>query len=443
MRRIRQRLLTGLVTMFCSTGLVAAAPNWALNIIEKGEPACTHHSADGIRLFQFGSIEYYIASWETSNEARVYERVSGKWALKANVPLPSGANPEDSLLAYDLCDQGTPDAVITGAGGVYLQCHSLEAKTNAVLFPHVPTADSPDWMYSMTMDVDGDGDLDIVSGSTCGTPSRGCSEMGWLANPLPTLDPSDAANWNWHTIISERNGGPGINIIMTLMAANMDGDSDLDVFYSDRSNVGYVENQVNDADEEDEKDPTAESNWVRTVIGNSGGKNYMFSDLADLSAGGRDEVITITRPPGTNSEIVYFEYDAGTSSWIEHNFLLPPGVSAKGKAIKAGDIDNDGDLDLVTAYVEADGTHGIVWHKNDGSLTIDQWSFDSISGSTARVLGPTYVMGDGIKFDDLLLHDVDGDGDKDVLTTEEHEGPSSTNLDSNCGMGVLHYENPL
>ena len=42
----------------------------------------------------------------------------------------------------------------------------------------------------------------------------------------------------------------------------------------------------------------------------------------------------------------------------------------------------------------------------------------------------------GSKFDRIELIGLDGDGDLDVLTTEENDGPDS------LGMGVIWYENP-
>jgi hypothetical protein len=44
---------------------------------------------------------------------------------------------------------------------------------------------------------------------------------------------------------------------------------------------------------------------------------------------------------------------------------------------------------------------------------------------------------DRMKYDNLRLVDMDGDGDLDILTTEEGEG------DFTAGEGVLWLENPL
>jgi len=53
----------------------------------------------------------------------------------------------------------------------------------------------------------------------------------------------------------------------------------------------------------------------------------------------------------------------------------------------------------------------------------NKWIYFDISGKK------------GIKFDRIELLDLDGDGDLDILTTEERE--------NNYGLGVIWYENPL
>jgi hypothetical protein len=46
----------------------------------------------------------------------------------------------------------------------------------------------------------------------------------------------------------------------------------------------------------------------------------------------------------------------------------------------------------------------------------------------------------GIKHDNLLLNDLDGDGDLDVITTEENGNTGSYFIAR--GLGLIWYENP-
>ena len=91
-----------------------------------------------------------------------------------------------------------------------------------------------------------------------------------------------------------------------------------------------------------------------------------------------------------------------------------------------GDINGDGKPDLVhsTNTMNDDGKAGIYWVSYTSDPTLNQWTWHELSGSV------------GYKFDRMELLDLDGDGDLDVLTTEENYGPKSK------GLGVMWYENP-
>jgi hypothetical protein len=74
-------------------------------------------------------------------------------------------------------------------------------------------------------------------------------------------------------------------------------------------------------------------------------------------------------------------------------------------------------VDLVLGYSHAEGElSGVVWltYGPDGT-----WRRGEISGAP------------GTKFDNVELEDVDGDGDLDVVTSEQIEQ-----------VGVVWYENP-
>lgn len=45
---------------------------------------------------------------------------------------------------------------------------------------------------------------------------------------------------------------------------------------------------------------------------------------------------------------------------------------------------------------------------------------------------------EGVKYDFILIKDIDGDGDLDVITSEETAADGSKK-----GLGVVWYENPI
>jgi hypothetical protein len=95
--------------------------------------------------------------------------------------------------------------------------------------------------------------------------------------------------------------------------------------------------------------------------------------------------------------------------------------------VSIGDIDLDGRRDLVLSSEQAqNGRRGIVWLRYRESPLRPDWDVFDLSGP------------DGIKFDMNLLLDVDGDGDLDVINSEENDNAR----DGKAGLGVVWYENP-
>ena len=71
--------------------------------------------------------------------------------------------------------------------------------------------------------------------------------------------------------------------------------------------------------------------------------------------------------------------------------------------------------------------HHIVWLRYNQSPFDSTWQAFNISGSQ------------GTKFDLSQLLDMDGDGDLDVVNTEEHHNAEA----GNSGLGLIWYENPV
>ena len=71
------------------------------------------------------------------------------------------------------------------------------------------------------------------------------------------------------------------------------------------------------------------------------------------------------------------------------------------------------------SFAKAQDRSGVVWLSHGGDPRRGTWTRHEISGL------------EGVKFDLVPLLDLDGDGDLDVITTEE-----ITNL------GIIWYENP-
>jgi len=97
-------------------------------------------------------------------------------------------------------------------------------------------------------------------------------------------------------------------------------------------------------------------------------------------------------------------------------------------------VDNAGAPDVAITHSSAgNGKSGVIWLHNAGTQAAPVWERGEISGKD---------VGDGIKFDNVIWYDIDGDGDLDAITSEQNE-PLAGQPGVGPGLGVVWYENPM
>ncbi len=207
---------------------------------------------------------------------------------------------------------------------------------------------------------------------------------------------------------------------MSLIAHDMDGDGDLDIVTSDRRKEGEAMGLrwlSNPGIQGNQREP-----WISHFISPEG-DHPDFIDLADLDGDGDVDIVAPCKDP--NRIDWYERMDASGLKWRAHEIAFPQNMGIS-KAIKIGDMNLDGQLDLALSCASAEGLRsGVVWLEFDSDPRETRWTAHEISGPS------------GIKYDRIELIDLDGDGDLDLMTTEENFGPQSN------GMGVIWYENPV
>ncbi len=232
-------------------------------------------------------------------------------------------------------------------------------------------------------DVDGDGDLDLLSALPL-TSFPGTGVVRWYEND------GAAGGWTLHVVDDDFYGG------YAAAAADLDADGDLDVvaaaFYDrsdDERNGRYTWYENLDG---------AGTSWQKRLIGDQfyGTENVATADIdgdGDLDVYGSS---SLTYLLSQNDDIRWFENVMGDGTvWTQHTVddSFPDAIEAD-----AEDMDGDGDLDIVSV---AYGAHDLAWWENTDGLGV----------SWAKHLISDFTLVDGA----VDAEDLDGDGDADII----------------------------
>jgi hypothetical protein len=207
-------------------------------------------------------------------------------------------------------------------------------------------------------DVDGDGDMDVLSASLQD------DTIAWYEN-------DGNARFSFHVVSSAADGA---NRVTT---ADVDGDGDLDVLSSSYYNdtIAWHENDGSQV-------------FTDRVISSSvNGARGIFA--ADVDGDGDIDAISAS----TYDDTIAWHENDGDESFTAHVITL---FADETSSVSAADVDGDGDIDVLSADPDDDQ---FTWYENDGS------------GGFTKYAVSTNAPG----AESVFAADVDGDGDTDVL----------------------------
>ncbi|XMB66934.1 FG-GAP-like repeat-containing protein [Mycoplasmatota bacterium zrk1] len=243
--------------------------------------------------------------------------------------------------------------------------------------------------YSVhTVDIDGDGDMDVLSASVDD------DTVAWYEN-------DGVGNLTEHIITDVAGGADGPT---SVNAADLDNDGDMDVISSSIYDDAIIWFENNNQ---------VFTEHIITDIG--GGALGMRSiHIADLDSDGDMDVLSASREDDT---IAWYENLGGTFIKDEKHIIIDTAAVNGRWDVYAADLDNDGDMDVLSA---SDDDQAIAWHENLGyNDTLGYAEFSS----------PNLIMTGLISARSVYAADLDNDGDMDVLSASKGDD------------SILWYEN--
>ncbi|GAB5450502.1 MAG: hypothetical protein Hals2KO_08300 [Halioglobus sp.] len=421
---LRHRILfTIVVCAFVAHSSYAPDVYWQQWLIDaSGSGADGVHTGD---INQDGLADV-VSGWEESGDLMLYlnpgPRNVKETAAWSRIDVSGGIameGIEDAAFA-DLDLDGFDDAIISSTEGdtQHLGIHWLDgddiasaaAWHGAVLVP----AERSGYMKARSAQIDGIAGADIVVGTR---DVRGENAgIYWFRAPSGS-HPGNTGRWQRFYI-----GAVDIKTV-TLVIKDMDADGIADIVFAGRNGIGWFRNPGAAALTQA---PSARS-WERIMIAATGSEFAFCDEVAD---GASDIIVATSHRSGMVAKWLK-RLDATGRHWEEYPIVSDTvrnessGRKFVIKGVACGYVNADDKIDVV--FTGSGHGHGVFMMSPRTDIA------SGLAWDTVNLTPHAAYM----KYDNLILLDMDADGDLDILTTEEGQGVFTS------GQGVLWLENPL
>ena len=335
------------------------------------------------------------------------------------------------VFAADVDGDGDIDVLSASRADDKIAWYENDGGSPPTFTEHVITTGEDLARVVFAADINNDGDIDVV------TAARGGNRIVWWEN-----DGGSPPTFTEHVISASADGPLG------LVAADLDDDGDLDVLYSE-----FDDNEIVWAESDGGSPPT----WdVHIISANAVGAGAVAA--ADVNG---DGLIDVLSGSVFDLKLAWYESDGGSPPVFTERIIS---TAHDWRDVVVADLDDDGDTDVLST---AGLDELVVWFENDGEsppvftehvisvgldfpapmvvadidndtdldVAVGSGNSDSLvlwyeSDGGSPPLFTEHVIAMGVEGPDgLFAIDLDADGDTDVL--------SSSTLDST----IAWYEN--
>jgi len=331
-----------------------------------------------------------LSASEGDDKIAWYENLDGQGTFGPQQVITTSANYAQSVYSVDLDGDGDNDVLSASAGDDKIAWYENTDGLGTFGQQQIITTSANGARSVFSTDLDGDGDNDVLSASSDD------DKIAWYENTdgLGTFGPQQ--------IITN-----GANGARSVYSADVDGDGDNDVLSAsyDDDKIAWYENW----------DGQGMFGLQQIITTNANGAQSVF--CSDLDGDGDNDVLSASN---FDNKIAWHENMDNQGTFGIQQLITSSAFGAF--SVYSADMDGDGDYDVLSAS-ELDDK--IAWYENtDGLGTFGPQQVITNSANGAR---------------SVYSADLDGDGDNDVLSASYYDAKIAwyENMD---GFGTFGYQ---
>ena len=306
-----------------------------------------------------------LSASTSDNKIAWYENRDGLGNFSSPNVITSRARKARDVYAADLDGDGDLDVLSASSDDHTIAWYENINGLGGFSEPRVLSRQATGAWAVHAADLDGDGDLDVLSAAS------GDSQISWFQN----LD--SAGNFGERKLIDNVDGATSVS------AADVDGDGDIDVLSGAFSRVSWHEN-------------TDGSGSFSTHTIDSRSAVSTSVDAFDIDQDGDLDVVAASV---FDNRVNWFENTDEHGEFSAKHVVTRSAIEVW--SATAGDVDGDGDIDLVST---SGYEHKIAWYQNDGRGRFGNQRVVSVVAQGTR---------------QVRTVDVDGDLDFDIVSTAD------------------------